>query len=85
MCMATANGKYMKILEDTAAEDRETHHQDVEFSHWLSENIVPRTCESLYSVLEDLDYGKELSERIESYLSGDIYAWLAGNLCHTNL
>ena len=33
--------------------------------------LVPRTWRSLYNVLGELDYGKELSQQIESYLCGE--------------
>jgi hypothetical protein len=46
--------------------------EDEEFFDWLSSVIVPQTWQSLYQVLERLDYGEELSEQIESFLSGEM-------------
>jgi hypothetical protein len=45
--------------------------EDEAFCEWLASVIVPRTWRSLYNVLGELDYGEELSEQIESYLSGE--------------
>jgi hypothetical protein len=48
-----------------------SREEDVEFLQWLSAVIVPQTWQSLYHVLERLDYGEELSEQIEYFLSGE--------------
>jgi hypothetical protein len=44
--------------------------EEVEFLQQLSAVIVPQTWQSLYHVLGKLDYGEELSEQIEYFLSG---------------
>ena len=63
------NHGHCKLHKDFLKDDRWVSAVEKEdFFKWLSSKIVPRTWRSLYNVLGKLDYGKELSERIKSYL-----------------